>query len=59
MFEMELNQKKLSEMFGISSSRVSEYLNGQCEPTLKIAKEISVKLDTSGYYSPNRYIDIL
>ena len=45
MFEMELNQKKLSEMLGISTSRVSEYLNGKSEPTLKIAKDISVKLD--------------
>lgn len=45
MFEMELNQKKLSQMLGISTSRVSEYLNGKSEPTLKIAKDISVKLD--------------
>ena len=44
MAEMELNQKRLSELLGVSTSRVSEYLNGKSEPTLKIAREISVKL---------------
>ncbi len=44
MAEMDLNQKHLSELLGVSTSRVSEYLNGKSEPTLKVAKEISVKL---------------
>lgn len=44
MAEMELNQKRLSELLGVSTSRVSEYLNGKSEPTLKVAREISVKL---------------
>ncbi|MGV8814597.1 MAG: helix-turn-helix domain-containing protein [Gelidibacter sp.] len=44
MAEMGLNQKRLSELLGVSPSRVSEYLNGKSEPTLKVAKEISVKL---------------
>ncbi|MGC1631127.1 MAG: helix-turn-helix domain-containing protein [Gelidibacter sp.] len=44
MAEMGLNQKRLSELLGVSTSRVSEYLNGKSEPTLKVAKEISVKL---------------
>ncbi len=44
MAEMDLNQKRLSELLGVSTSRVSEYLNGKSEPTLKVAKEISVKL---------------
>jgi len=30
---------------GISTSRVSEYLTGKTEPTIKIAREISQKLD--------------
>ncbi len=44
MVEMELNQKRLSELLGVSTSRVSEYLNGKSEPTLKVAREISIKL---------------
>lgn len=44
MAEMGLNQKRLSELLGVSTSRVSEYLNGKSEPTLKVARKISVKL---------------
>lgn len=44
MAEMGLNQKRLSELLGVSTSRVSEYLNGKSEPTLKVARDISVKL---------------
>lgn len=42
--EMGLNQKRLSELLGVSTSRVSEYLNGKSEPPLKVAREISRKL---------------
>lgn len=45
MFEMGLTQTKLSEMLGISPSRVSEYLAGKSEPTLKVAREISRQLN--------------
>jgi len=45
MFELGLNQKKLSELLNISTSRVSEYLTGKSEPTLPIAREISKKLN--------------
>lgn len=44
MAEMGLNQKRLSELLGVSTSRVSEYLNGKSEPPLRVAREISVKL---------------
>ena len=44
MAEMGLNQKRLSELLGVSTSRVSEYLNGKSEPTLKVVRDISVKL---------------
>ena len=44
MAEMGLNQKRLSELLGVSTSRVSEYLNGKSEPTLKVAREISLKM---------------
>lgn len=45
MNELGINQKKLSDILGISTSRISEYLTGKSEPTLKIAREISVKLN--------------
>jgi HTH-type transcriptional regulator/antitoxin HigA len=47
MYEMGVNQNDLSVMLGVSPSRVSEYLNGKCEPTLPIARKISQKLDIS------------
>ncbi|MCH7399810.1 helix-turn-helix domain-containing protein [Belliella sp. DSM 107340] len=45
MQERGLTQKSLSEYLGVSTSRISEYLNGKSEPTLKIAREISRKFD--------------
>lgn len=45
MYEMKLTQLKLSELLGISPSRVSEYLSGKSEPTLKVAREMSKKLN--------------
>lgn len=45
MHERGLSQKALSEYLGISTSRVSEYPNGKIELSLKVAREISRKLD--------------
>jgi HTH-type transcriptional regulator / antitoxin HigA len=45
MLESGLSQKALSQYLGVSTSKISEYLNGKNEPTLKIAREISRKLD--------------
>lgn len=45
MYERKLNQKQLSELLSVSTSRISEYLTGKSEPPLKIARDISVKLD--------------
>lgn len=45
MYEMGLTQVKLSAMLNVSPSRISDYLNGRCEPTLTIAREISKKLN--------------
>ncbi len=44
MYEMGLNQKKLSELLGVCPSRISEYLTGKSEPTLNVAREICRKL---------------
>ena len=45
MFEMNLSQKKLAELLEVSSSRVSEYLRGKREISLKTAKKLHQKLD--------------
>ena len=45
MYEMGLIQTKLSEILNVSPSRESEYISGKCEPTLKVAREISRKLN--------------
>jgi HTH-type transcriptional regulator/antitoxin HigA len=45
MHERGLTQKAVADFLGVSTSRISEYLNGRSEPTLKIAREISKKLD--------------
>ena len=45
MYEMKLTQSKLSEMLNVSPSRISEYMSGKCEPTLRVARDISRKLN--------------
>ena len=45
MFEMGLNQTSLANILGVSKSRVSDYLTGRSEPTLKTAREISHRLN--------------
>ena len=45
MYEMGINQKKLSDLLGVSPSRVSEYLTGKSEPTLSVARNISKTLN--------------
>ncbi|KAA6312540.1 hypothetical protein EZS27_036544 [termite gut metagenome] len=45
MHEMNLNQGALSQLLNVSPSRISDYLTGRCEPTLKVAREISRKLN--------------
>lgn len=45
MAEMGLTQSKLAEMLGLSASRISDFITGKSEPTLKVARELSIKLD--------------
>ncbi|MFJ1429381.1 type II toxin-antitoxin system HigA family antitoxin [Capnocytophaga canimorsus] len=47
MYEMNLTQVKVSELIGVSPSRVSEYLTGKSEPTLKVARNIAQRLNIS------------
>ena len=44
MHEMNLSQKSLAELLGISTPRVSEFLTGKSEPTLKIARKMHKNL---------------
>lgn len=45
MYEMGLSQTALAELLNVSKSRISDYLNGRSEPTLKVGREISKKLN--------------
>jgi HTH-type transcriptional regulator/antitoxin HigA len=45
MYEMGLTQKALAELLGISPSRVNDIVSGRSEPTFKIARDISQKLN--------------
>ncbi len=45
LYEMNLTKKALAKMIGVSQSRISEYMSGKSEPTLKIARTISQQLN--------------
>lgn len=45
MAEMGITQTKLAELLGQSASRVSDYITGKSEPTLRVARDLAVKLD--------------
>lgn len=44
MLELDLSQRALADMIGVNHSRLSEYLAGKCQPTLKVARRICVTL---------------
>ena len=45
MYEMGLTQKSLSEILGVSPSRICDFLSGRAEPTLKVARTICLQLN--------------
>ena len=45
MDERGITQKQLAEMLSVSPSRISEYMNGKAEPTLKVARLLHQKVD--------------
>ncbi|MDE6222104.1 MAG: helix-turn-helix domain-containing protein [Muribaculaceae bacterium] len=47
MYEMGLTQAALAKLIGVSPSRVCDYLSGKAEPTLKIGRLLSQKLNIS------------
>lgn len=47
MYEMGLTQASLAKLLGVSPTRICDYMSGKSEPTMKIGREISRKLDIS------------
>ncbi len=45
MYEMGLTQAALAKLIGVSPSRICDYLSGKSEPTLKVGRLLSQKLD--------------
>ena len=45
MLEMNLNQTSLSELLGVNKSRISDLLNGKSDISIKIARELNLKLN--------------
>jgi HTH-type transcriptional regulator/antitoxin HigA len=45
MYEMQLTQKTLAELLGVSAPRISDYLNGKAQPTFTIAKKMHHNLN--------------
>jgi len=45
MYEMQLTQKSLAELLGVSAPRVSDYLTGKSQPTFTIAKKMHHNLN--------------
>jgi len=42
--EKNMSQKQLAEEIGVSQSRISDYVSGRAEPTLKIARMLCMTL---------------
>ncbi len=45
MYEMGLTQRGLAQLLGVSPSRVNDIVSGRSEPTFKMARDISQKLN--------------
>jgi HTH-type transcriptional regulator/antitoxin HigA len=45
MEERGITQKQLAELLGVSPSRISEYMTGKAEPTLRVARLLHQILD--------------
>lgn len=47
MYEMGLTQASLAKLIGVSPSRICDYMSGKSEPTMKVGRELSRKLNIS------------
>lgn len=43
--EMQMTQKQLAQEVGVSPSRISDYVSGRSEPTLKVARRLCQTLN--------------
>jgi len=43
--QKEMTQRELAQIIGVSPSRISDYVSGRAEPTLKIARSLCRTLD--------------
>ena len=47
MYEQNITQKDLGNILGVSVSRISEYMTGKAEPTLRVARIMVKELNIS------------
>ena len=47
LIEKQLTQKELAARIGVSPSRISDYISGRAEPTLRIASRLCATLGIS------------
>jgi len=45
MYEMQLTQKSLANLLGVSAPRISDYLTGKSHPTFNVAKKMHLNLN--------------
>ena len=45
MYERNITRKDISDILGVSASRISEYITGKSEPSLPVARKMCKKLD--------------
>jgi HTH-type transcriptional regulator/antitoxin HigA len=50
MFEMNLRQKQLAKILGISETRISELLTGKRKINIELAKKLHAKLNIDAHF---------
>jgi HTH-type transcriptional regulator / antitoxin HigA len=50
MFEMNIKQKQLAKILGISEARLSEFLSGKRKLTIELAKKLHLKLKIDAHF---------
>ncbi|MBA3899699.1 MAG: helix-turn-helix domain-containing protein [Bacteroidetes bacterium] len=50
MFEMNLKQKQLAKLLGVSEARLSELLSGKRKLTIELAKKLHSKLNIDAHF---------
>lgn len=45
--QKQMSKKELANAIGVSPSRISDYISGRAEPTLKIARALCIELNIS------------